>query len=97
MAILHLNVKSVYFNQIKSGVKNEEYRLCTAYWKKRLIGRQYDGILVKRGYPKIDDLDNQEFRKWNGFQIKTIVHEHFGSEPVEVFAICLANASNLKG
>lgn len=40
--ILHLPVKKIYFDQIKSGKKLDEYRLVTEYWKKRLEGRDYD-------------------------------------------------------
>lgn len=34
--ILHLPVKKIYFDQIKSGKKLDEYRLVTEYWKKGL-------------------------------------------------------------
>jgi hypothetical protein len=50
--ILHLPVKKIYFDQIKSGKKLDEYRLVTEYWKKRLEGRDYDEVHVKCGYPK---------------------------------------------
>ncbi|EAQ5647929.1 ASCH domain-containing protein, partial [Salmonella enterica] len=50
--ILHLPVKKIYFDQIKSGEKPDEYRLVTDYWIKRLEGREYDEVHVKCGYPK---------------------------------------------
>jgi hypothetical protein len=40
---LHLNLNAEYFDQINSGEKPDEYRLCTPYWVKRLEGRTYDG------------------------------------------------------
>jgi ASC-1-like (ASCH) protein len=55
MAKLHLNLKAEYFDQIKSGEKADEYRLCTPYWTRRLVGRVFDGIVLKKGYPKSGD------------------------------------------
>jgi hypothetical protein len=87
MRTLHLNLKAEYFDQIKAGEKREEFRLCTPFWTKRLIGTQYDNILVKRGYPKNDDTNRVIERPWLGFAVKMITHPHFGPEPVQVFAI----------
>lgn len=85
--ILHLPVKGVYFHQIKNGAKLREYRLQTNYWRKRLVGREYDEIHIKLGYPTSDDLDRIEVRPWRGFEEQVIRHEHFGNERVSVFAI----------
>ena len=85
--VLHLNLKGEYFDAIKSGEKVQEYRLYNDYWKKRLVGRNYRIIAIKRGYPKKDDWERIEARPYRGYQIKTITHPHFGTEPVEVFAI----------
>ena len=87
MAMLHLNLKGEYFSQVKAGTKPKEYRLCTPYWAKRLIDRQYDGILVKHAYPRAGDKDKIVERPWLGFTVETITHKHFGANPVEVFAI----------
>jgi len=85
--ILHLSVKKIYFDQIRSGEKPDEYRLVTEYWIKRLEGREYDEIHVKCGYPKAGDMSRIEVRPWSGFAKEVITHPHFGAEPVEVFAI----------
>lgn len=87
MALLHLNLKGEYFDQIKTGEKIEEYRLYNDYWRKRLIHRDYDGIVIKRGYPKRGDATKTIERIWRGWTIKTITHPHFGEKPVQVFAI----------
>ena len=42
--ILHLHLKAKYFNEIKSGIKTEEYRLFNSYWCKRLDFRTFDGV-----------------------------------------------------
>lgn len=84
---LILPLKGVYFDAIAAGTKLEENRLCTHYWKLRLIGRTYENIILTRGYPRKDDQSRRLVRRWNGYQIKTITHEHFGPDPVEVFAI----------
>ncbi|RTL29332.1 MAG: ASCH domain-containing protein [Burkholderiales bacterium] len=87
MPVLHLNLKAEYFDAIASGEKCEEYRLATAYWARRLQGRQFDGIVLKKGYPKREDASRTLARPWAGFSIKTITHPHFGQAPVQVFAI----------
>ncbi|AQH05659.1 RNA-binding protein (plasmid) [Burkholderia sp. KK1] len=87
MKTLRLHVKAVYFDQIDSGEKGDEYRLVTPYWRKRLEGKQYDRIEVLNGYPKAGDTSRTRERPWRGYTIKTIEHPHFGAEPVEVFAI----------
>lgn len=85
--ILHLPLKAVYFHEIKSGTKKLEYRLRTKYWKERLVGREYDEVHIKLGYPKSDDHERIVIRPWNGYLKQSIQHEHFGNEAVNVFAI----------
>jgi len=90
--LLHLNLKGEYFDQIKAKTKTEEFRLYNDYWKKRLIGpagkrRHFDGILIKRGYPKKDDPGRILKREWQGWTLKEIIHPEFGINPVKVFAI----------
>lgn len=87
MRILHLNLKGEYFDAIARGEKKEEYRLVNDYWTKRLVNREYDSILIKRGYPKHNDFMNCVSRLYLGYEIKTITHPHFGNEPVQVYAI----------
>lgn len=85
--ILFLPLKAVYFDAIAAGEKLEEYRLVTPYWRQRLVGRSYDAIELMRGYPRRDDPARRLRRPWRGYTIKTIHHEHFGAQPVSVFAI----------
>jgi hypothetical protein len=87
VARLYLNLKAEYFEQIKSGEKSDEYRLCTPYWTRRLVGRVFDGIVLKKGYPKAGDLDRIVERPWRGIERQIILHPHFGFDPVAVFAI----------
>jgi len=84
---LCLALKEEYFLQIKSGEKTEEYRETTDYWKRRLIGKTFDGIVLTHGYPAASDDAKRITRPWRGYEIKTITHPHFGNKPVEVFAI----------
>lgn len=96
--VLTLPLNGVYFDQIKDGSKVEEFRLVTPFWSKRLVGRDYDRIVLTRGYPSRDDLCRRLERPWRGFTRKTITHPHFGSAPVEVFAIHVsATPDALKG
>jgi len=85
--ILHLPVKAFYFNQIKAGTKIDEYRLQSDYWRNRLVDRQYDEVYIKLGYPKKDDHERIIVRPWLGFVEQRILHEHFGDQCVDVFAI----------
>jgi hypothetical protein len=84
---LILPLKGEYFDQIEAGTKPEEFRLCTPYWTKRLVGRQYRNVILTRGYPRADDQSRRLTRHWKGYVVRTITHPHFGDAPVEVFAI----------
>lgn len=84
--ILHLPLKKIYFEQIKLGIKKEEYRLQNEYWSKRLENREYDEIHIKLGYPKHDDSERIIIVPWLGVTKKTINHEHFFGI-ADVFAI----------
>lgn len=87
MKALILPVKRIYFEQIASGEKPEEFRLANAYWTKRLEGKQYSRVIVTLGYPKRTDTARRIEFPWRGFTKQTITHEHFGPDPVEVYAI----------
>lgn len=87
MKILTLNLKREYFEQIKSGIKTEEYRLCTPYWSKRLEGKTFDKIIIKLGYPKNSEVEKIMEFEWKGYKKRKITHKHFGSTPVKVYAI----------
>lgn len=84
---LILNLKREYFEQIKSGIKTEEYRLCTPYWQKRLEGKTFDKIIIKLGYPKNDEIEKIMTFPWRSYKKKKILHKHFGNDPVKVYAI----------
>lgn len=86
MADLHLNLRGEYFDQIKAGTKLFEYRLVSK-WAKRLDGKKFDRIYIKRGYPKTGDANRIIERNWRGYELHKITHPHFGPDPVEVFAI----------
>ena len=87
MSTLQLAVKGEYFDAMQRGEKVEEYRLVNAHWGKRLYGRDYDRLIITRGYPKKDDLSKRIDIPYDGYEIKIITHPHFGPEPVKVFAI----------
>lgn len=87
MKNLQLAVNGEYFDQMKSGEKKFEYRLLNDYWRKRLINREYDRLIITKGYPKKDDESRRIDMKYKGYEIKKIIHPHFGSESVDVFAI----------
>lgn len=89
MATLHLSLNGIYFDAIARGEKVHEFRLRTPYWSKRLEGRMFDAIVLTRGYPKGGGIEGKTrlTLPWRGFERRTITHEHFGVQPVEVYAI----------
>lgn len=89
MKDLILNVKKQYFEEILAGSKKEEYRLYNEYWKKRLLNKKFNNIIIKLGYPKKNDLSKQIIFPYNGFEVKDITHKLFGEKPVKVFSIKL--------
>lgn len=97
MRILTIPVKGIYFDQIRAGTKPREYRLMTDYWHKRLVGRDYDYIVLTRGYPKASDTERRVVLPWLGYEVETITHPHFGADPVQVFAIDVSGDRASKG
>ncbi len=90
MSALILPVKRIYFEQMRDGTKKFEYRLMTEYWHKRLINREYSTVVITMGYPKHDDSERRLVYPYRGYEIQEITHEHFGADPVEVFAILIS-------
>lgn len=88
--ILHLHLKKKYFDDIASGKKAFEFRRVTDYWRKRLIDRHYDAIWLYCGYPERGDESKIIKRRWTLVAKETILHEEFGSKPVEVFCISVS-------
>jgi hypothetical protein len=86
---LTIPVKGVYFDEIRDGRKLVEYRLRTDFWVKRLRMREYDQIVLTRGYPKGGGIEGvtRLTREWRGFTCGTICHPHFGPEAVDVYNI----------
>ncbi len=94
MKILRLNLKKVWWDQIKSGEKTEEYRLVTGYWKKRLIDKTYDEVHFLLGYPA-RGVDSKVLKfEYTGFERKQISHPEFGADPVDVFCIQFKKLNN---
>ncbi|TKU71493.1 ASCH domain-containing protein [Citrobacter sp. wls710] len=87
MANLQLAVKGEYFDQMKAGVKKFEYRLQTDYWRKRLVNRDYEHLIITKGYPRADDLERRIDVPYCGYVEESITHKHFGDAQVDVFAI----------
>lgn len=67
--ILHLVLKSEWFDKINSGEKTKEYREVKPYWNKRLIGKNYDVVEFRKGYSK--------FAERLTFKIEYIGQEHY--------------------
>jgi hypothetical protein len=86
--ILRISVKKEYFEQIKLGLKKEEYREIKPYWDKR-INKDYDEVWIMLGYPSSQEKEKILKFKWKGYTKKIITHTEFGNIPIEVYAIKL--------
>ena len=84
MKILHLHVKTEYYNQVKDGTKKEEYRKFKQYWAKRLNSKTYDLIYYYKGYTQ-----EKMIFKFNGWRLDMIQHKEFGDKPVLAYRIYL--------
>jgi hypothetical protein len=87
MLALVLNLKGEYFDAIRDGSKLEEFRLRTPYWEKRVKGKTYDSIIIRRGYPKAGDTDREIVVPWRGYREISLEHPHFGQGAKDVYAI----------
>ena len=70
--ILHL--KGIFFDQIKAGIKSEEYREVKPYWITRLEGKTFSSVIIIRGYPAyplIIPTNRLDF-PWRGYEKKII-------------------------
>lgn len=85
--ILYLPLKREYFDAIKAGTKKFEYRLYNSYWKKRIKGKVFEGIVLTLGYPKRTDNARRIERPWRGCSVEPLTHPQFGSRKRTVFAI----------
>ena len=83
MANLHLHLCFKYYDAIEHGEKTEEYRLASK-WLKRLQGKQFESIVLWRGYTK-----TKMVKPYLGYTLKVTTHEHFGNAPIEVCAIAV--------
>ena len=68
MADLILNVTKYWFDKIKSGKKSVEYREVKPYWTNRL-NKNFDNVIIVKGYPKIRNDTNSIIFPWRGFII----------------------------
>lgn len=82
---LHLHLKYRYFDAIKRGEKQFEYRLASK-WQDRLGSARYTHIRLYRGYQKASP-ETVIDAPYVGYILEVIKHEHFGPDPVWVCAI----------
>lgn len=85
MKILHLHLCYEYFDSIKRGDKDEEYRL-SSKWKKKLDGREFTHIRLYRAYQKVSNETVIDL-PYKGYKEKLITHKHFDNKEVAVCAI----------
>ena len=69
--ILTLSMKFKYFDEIKAGIKTEEYRDVKDYWISRLKGKHFDVIELTRGrFVEKGDTENRLWFLFKGYEIK---------------------------
>ena len=87
MKTLILPLKRKYFDAIKAGTKEFEYRRASKHWVARIDGKSFDKIVLTLGYPKRKDKSRRIVRPWRGYVRRQITHPEFGDESVMVYAI----------
>jgi hypothetical protein len=90
--VLTLVMRGRWFDAIKAGTKTEEFRLCTPYWRRRLIDVPPDVLTLTRGYARRDDASRRLTFAWRGVRVTTIKHPEFGPRRVRVYAIDVMGA-----
>lgn len=81
---LYIIIKKKYFDEIAAGTKKVEYRTISDYWTTRLVGRSYAKVIFINGYKK----NAKRIRRiFVDVETVTVQHEHFGPDPVTVYAI----------
>jgi len=69
--ILTLTMKYKYFDEIKNGIKTEEYREVKDYWISRLEGKHFDVIELTRGrFVEKGDIDRRLWFRYEGYRIE---------------------------
>lgn len=91
---IQLAVKAIYFDAIKQGTKFYEFREHNDYWSKRLLGRDYERLIITNGYPSKEDLEKRFECDYTGFIVKHLTHPHFGNKRIKVFAIRIEDNFN---
>lgn len=51
--ILHLTLHKEWFDEIREGTKDEEFRIAKPYWVKRLRGKKFDVVHFRNGYSRL--------------------------------------------
>ncbi len=87
MKTLTLPLKREYFEAIKAGTKEFEYRLANKHWTARIDGKSFDRIVLTLGYPKRKDKSRRIVRPWREYVRRRITHPEFGDQSVMVYAI----------
>lgn len=93
MSDLIIPVRRKWFEQIKVGTKTEEYRERKPYWTGRLIGHQYDRVIITLGYPSKWDWRRRLIFRYYGYVMKEVENEEFGGTKY-VYAIQLNPQAN---
>jgi hypothetical protein len=88
-ARLSLAVKGRWFEEIKAGTKQDEYRLCTTFWNKRLSDRAYDDILITIGYPRRDDHAKRLLFEFDGVRMEKVISPEWDNVEQSCFAVSL--------
>lgn len=91
---LQIALKGEYFDAIKKGNKYYEFREFNNFWQKRLVGKNFDKIILTKGYPSKTETEKFLTFDYAGYIVKKLTHKHFGDQPLTVFAIRIVD--NLK-
>lgn len=88
MSELVLPVQERFFNEIRDGIKQIEYRAYKPYWIEQIEDQNISLIKIVKNGTKGNSPDTALFFDFNGYEITTI-DSHFYGNNAKVFAIDL--------
>jgi len=88
--ILTLRLTTGWWQQIQQRQKSAELRINSPFYRRLLIGREYDEIHLWLGYPPKTDTSKRMRFAWRGVvDLPQVIHPHFGPAPVDLLSIDL--------
>ena len=98
---LLLSVTTGVFDEIRVGVKTQEYRPHNSFWKRRVVGKHFTHVAIVCGQNKSGKALRTMVFEWSGYEVKTIQQargivsqgSEGGQDTAKVFAVNLVRGT----